>query len=100
MQDGSPCRSYAFAGKAGQAIAIALHQFEFDPYLVVLDAQGKEVAKGTAKRQDVITLPPLPQDGSYRLIVSTEHPSDRGQFFLSVHVTQPAAKPNQVSQNR
>lgn len=83
MDDGSPCRNYEFTAKAG-TVTIALHKFDFDPYLVVMDANGKIVAKGKAERKDVISVK-LPKDGTYKLIVSTVNPRDQGQFFLSVH---------------
>ena len=86
MQDGSPCRSYVFSAKAG-TVTIALHQFDFDPYLVVVDANGKIVAKGKAERQDQVNVE-LPKNGSYKLIVSTVNPRDRGQFFFSVHASE------------
>jgi serine protease Do len=97
LKDGSPYRSYRFTGKAGQVIALALHQFDFDPYLIILDANGKKVAGGKAERQGVIQVK-LPHDGSYELMVSTARPNDRGQFSLSVHLPDGANQPSQISQ--
>ncbi len=96
--NGSAYRNYVFSGKAGQTIEIMLHEFEFDPFLAVVDPNGKVVAQGTAQRQDIVTVK-LPQDGQYTLVVSTVKPGDRGKFFLSVHPST-ETQPSQVSQNR
>ena len=98
LDDGSPYSSYSFTGKANQAIMLTLHQFDFDPYLIVLDSEGKKVAGGKANRQSRIKIQ-LPKDGSYTLIVSTVKPSDRGQFAFSVHLL-PAAQSSQISQKQ
>jgi serine protease Do len=97
LKDGSPYRSYRFTGKAGQVIDLALRQFDFDPFLAILDAEGKEVVRGKAKRQGTIQVT-LPHDGSYELMVSTVNPSDRGQFFLSIHLPNGKTQPSQISQ--
>lgn len=99
LEDGSLYRRYAFSGKAGQAIAVVLHQAEFDPFVAVVDPAGKVVAQGAVKRQGVVRME-LPKDGTYTLIVSTAKPGDRGQFFLSVHVPQNQSQPEQVSRSR
>lgn len=84
LSDGSFYRRYMFPGKAGQAIAVALHQFDFEPYLAVYDPAGKLVAGGKAERQDTVQIE-LPKDGEYSLIVSTANPGERGEFFFSIH---------------
>lgn len=97
LDDGSFYSPYLFEGKADETIGISLYQFDFDPYLILLDAAGKVVEAGKADRQSLIRLK-LPRDGSYTLIVSTVNPGDRGQFSFSVQsLTTPQA--NQVSQN-
>jgi len=97
FSNGSPYRSYRFTGKAGQTIAVALHQFDFAPYLILRDANGKVVVEGSADRQGTINIK-LPQDGFYELIVSTVKPSDRGQFSLSIHAPQGNVSLTEVSQ--
>ncbi|MBW4691227.1 MAG: trypsin-like peptidase domain-containing protein [Lyngbya sp. HA4199-MV5] len=97
LRNGSPYSSYRFVGQSNQTINIFLHQFAFDPYLILQDAEGRVVAKGKAS-QAMIRVK-LPRDGSYTLIVSTVKPSDRGQFFLSVHSSQ-ETQTSPASQNR
>jgi serine protease Do len=87
LDDGSFYRRYTFSGKAGQSVAIALHQSAFDPFIAVLDSSGKTIAQGAVKRQEIVRLE-LPQDGDYTLVVSTAKPGDRGAFSFSVHAVE------------
>ncbi|MBN8564842.1 MAG: trypsin-like peptidase domain-containing protein [Leptolyngbya sp. UWPOB_LEPTO1] len=84
LSDGSFYRRYMFPGKAGQAIEVALHQFDFEPYLALYDPAGKIVVEGKTERQDTVRID-LPKDGDYSLIVSTVKPGERGKFFFSIH---------------
>lgn len=97
LRNGSPYSSYRFTGKANQTISIALDQFNFEPYLILRNADSKVVAEGKV-HQSAISIK-LPQDGSYTLTVSTANPSDRGRFSFSVHSLS-TAQPGQVSQKR
>jgi serine protease Do len=99
MEDGSPCRSYVFSGRANQDVVIALHQFEFDPFLVVMDMKGNVIVQGKASRQGTVKVS-LPQNGSYKLVVSTVNPKDRGQFIVSVHAMPKSPQSSQVSRNQ
>ncbi|PSB16634.1 hypothetical protein C7B65_21150 [Phormidesmis priestleyi ULC007] len=99
LQDGSPYSSYRFTGQANQTIALTLYQFDFDPYLILLDSEGKKVVEGKADRQSKVDIK-LPRNGSYTLIVSTVNPNDRGRFLLSIQPSEETASPNAVSQNR
>lgn len=99
LQDGSPYSSYSFMGKANQSIDVALYKFDFDPYLILMDADGKKIAEGKVDRHSTINTK-LPRDGAYTLIVSTVKPSDRGQFSFSVQVSEGNTSPKQISQNQ
>jgi len=96
---GSHYRSYTFSAKAGQAIEIALHQFEFDPYLTLFDPSGNVVNEGKTKRQGRLEAK-LSKDGVYTLRVSTSKPRDRGRFVISVHAQSTKTQGDRVSQNR
>ncbi|MBW4695399.1 MAG: trypsin-like peptidase domain-containing protein [Lyngbya sp. HA4199-MV5] len=92
-----PERRYTITGKAGQAIAVSLLGFEFDPYLTLTDANGGSIAQGKLKRQETVTAK-FPKDGVYTLTVRTVKPGDRGKFALLV-LTQPTTAPNnQITQ--
>ena len=97
FEDGSPYSSYRFTGKANQSIAVLLYQFDFEPYLILQDAEGKVVAQGKVSKAAVSIK--LPRDGSYTLLVSTVNPKGRGQFAFSVHPL-PNAQPGQISQQQ
>lgn len=97
LQDGSFYRSYTFQGTAGEQIAIELMQFDFDPYLVLLDPDGKPVNQGNTKRQDTLSSQ-LPQNGLYTLIVSTAKPGDRGRYAILVSGQSMQSMRNQISQ--
>ncbi len=97
LKDGSPYSSYRLTGKANQTIAVLLHQVDFEPYLILRDAEGKVVAEGKVRKAAVSIK--LPKDGAYTLVVSTVNPSERGQFAFSVHPL-PNAQSSQVSQQR
>lgn len=99
LPNGAFYRSYVFSGKAQQEIVVALHHFDFDPYLTLVDSNGKVVAQGKSERRTTLSTT-LPRDGAYTLIVTSAKPGDRGQYFLSVHAPKPTTNPNRVSQQR
>ncbi len=82
FKDGTRCRTYVFEGKAGQSVTVTLESKAFNPYLVLVDGQGKPLAEKTAQGQAKLTVQ-LPHTGSYRVVVGTEKPA-QGWFSVVV----------------
>jgi hypothetical protein len=69
LPDGSWYDSYKFEGQAGDLIQIWLESDAFDPYLILLDPEGEQIAVnddtiGSANSAIVIALP---QTGTYQI---------------------------------
>lgn len=81
--DNSYFNAYTFEGKAGQLVAIGMSSSEFEPYLVLLTPDGKDLAQadssgGSSAR--VITA--LPADGVYTVLANSSQPSQTGSYSL------------------
>ncbi|NJR57728.1 MAG: tetratricopeptide repeat protein [Cyanobacteria bacterium CRU_2_1] len=88
--DGSLYDEYSFTGQAGQSIVIVLESVEFDPYLILMDAQGQTLGENDDVDQDnfnaalIITLP---QNGTYRVLVNAYNAESQGHYTLIVRPT-------------
>lgn len=77
---------YLIAGKQGQTVTIEMTSNQIDPYLVLRDRQGKELAfnddistqDSTAKIE--ITLP---EDGNYTVIARSAESGESGNYRIS-----------------
>jgi CHAT domain-containing protein/Tfp pilus assembly protein PilF len=88
LADGSLYDEYSFAGRAGQSIIIVLESLEFDPYLILIDAQGQTLGENDDFAQDnynsVVTIT-LPKNGMYRVLANAYSAEDRGRYTLTIH---------------
>jgi Bacterial pre-peptidase C-terminal domain len=92
--DGSLLDIHAFEGNAGQTITIDVESNEFDPFLIVLDAEGQLVGKNddiSPENTNARLTVTLPKDGVYRAIVNGYDHTSRGQYRLKIELGEPAA---------
>lgn len=70
-----PTREYSFEGEAGQTVTINLNSDDYDPLLVLLDADGQEVAMnddgGSGGLNSQIGPFTLPQSGEYTIVADS-----------------------------
>jgi hypothetical protein len=97
LQDGSPYRAYPLQGTQGQIITISLSSRDFDPYLMVVDANNRTVAENDDSapndKSSALTVT-LPSTGAYRVIADAYDRSGRGNYTLTVREVQiPTARP-------
>ena len=86
-RDGSRYEEYAFDGRAGQQVRIALSSNEFDPFLVLLGPNGEVIDTNDDLSPDSTTsglLVRLPANGRYRVIANSFYPSGMGRYTLVV----------------
>jgi hypothetical protein len=74
---------WAFEGRSGATMLIALNSDDFDPYLELFDAAGAQLAvnDNTNGRNAQITAT-LPTDGKYSLVASSLVPDSGGLYIL------------------
>jgi hypothetical protein len=77
---------YKFTGRKGDRATIDLRSSEFDPYLIVIDPADKHEENddyaGDSHRSQVSFV--LPQDGNYRIIVTSYKKDETGSYTLSI----------------
>ncbi|MGB3199573.1 MAG: trypsin-like peptidase domain-containing protein [Nodosilinea sp.] len=87
LQDGSYYQEFTFQGRAGQTVQIRLESPDFDTYLIVVDDAGNrvgendDVSPNTTNSQLALQLP---RDGTYRVLVNSYQPGERGRYRLTV----------------
>lgn len=77
LEDGSYYQTHTFTGEAGEEIAIEIVSADFDAYLILLDAEGRQIAENHAK-----ILVTLPTTGSYQVIIKSQQASETGTYTL------------------
>ncbi|QYX30606.1 S1C family serine protease [Sphaerospermopsis torques-reginae] len=71
LEDNSYFKSYIFVGKQGQQISIEMNSSEIDPYLLILDSQGRVLAENDDIAPDNLNARiagNLPEDDIYTVI--------------------------------
>jgi CHAT domain-containing protein/Tfp pilus assembly protein PilF len=90
--DGTLYDSYSFEGQAGQTITIVLESSEFDPYLILTNAQGQTIAENDDADQNslnsALTIT-LSRSGSYRVLVNTYRVGEHGRYTLTIRPASP-----------
>jgi len=91
LEDESLFDSYSFEGRAGQTVTIVLESVEFDPYLLLLDAQQEKIAENDdfseENRNSALTVT-LPEDGIYWVVANAYDAGGWGQYQLTVSSSQ------------
>ena len=86
LDDGSLYDTYSFEGRAGQSVTISVESEEFDTYLILLDAEGKQIADNddSAGNSDSKIVATLTKDGIYKVIVNGYDANSQGGYALSI----------------
>jgi len=90
LDDGSLYDQHRFSGMSGQQISIYLESSEFDPYLILLDPQGKRISENddiSRSNRNSRLLITLPATGLYTIIANSYEPGKRGTYSLEVNDT-------------
>ncbi len=86
LPDGSYFQVYEFQGRAGQSIVIEMHSQQIDPYMVLFDPKGRQIAddddSGGGKNALIRTT--LPMTGTYTLYVNSYEAGKIGSYTLSI----------------
>lgn len=89
--DGSLFDVYTFEGYAGQSVTITLQSLDFDPYLILLDKDGNQIADNDdlneSNQSSGLTVT-LPNSGSYFAVVNGYDSNSRGEYILSVNASE------------
>jgi Circadian oscillating protein COP23/Bacterial pre-peptidase C-terminal domain len=102
VRDKSYLDCYHFDGKAGQQVIITLTSQAFDPYLILLDADGDSLSQNDdgGSSADARIEYRLPVDGQYTIYVNS-YGSGSGAYSLSLQAageTAPATNPQASSE--
>jgi hypothetical protein len=81
----APYHQWAFEGRRGQKVVLDMVSSDFDPYLVVRDAEGYVVGSDDDSGEDnnARLRLILPRDGRYRVIATAYSESGRGRYDLT-----------------
>lgn len=86
LRSGEYKDEYKFTGRKGDRATIDLRSSEFDPYLIVIDPADKHEENddyaGDSHRSQVSFV--LPQDGNYRVIVTSYKKDETGSYTLRI----------------
>ncbi len=83
---------YAFEGTAGQQVTIEMTSSEIDPYLILLSADGSELAQdddsGGEKNAKIMMT--LPEDGTYTFLANSYEAGQSGNYQLKLATVIPS----------
>lgn len=84
LQDGSYYAPQSLEINAGETIAIDLISEEFDPFLLLFDPEGQELARDddSGDGDDARIVLTVPQTGRYQLWVNTYNAGESGGYVL------------------
>ncbi len=89
LPDGSYFQVYEFQGQTGQNVAIEMKSQQVDPYIVLFDPQGRQIAddddSGGGKNALIRTR--LPLTGTYTLYVNSYEAGKIGSYTLAIRST-------------
>jgi hypothetical protein len=97
LNSGEYVDTYNFTGRRGQRVAVELTSSAFDAYTIVRTPSGEQFdnddgeAGATDSRQQLV----LPEDGEYRVQVTSYRPAETGSYRFSVDAG--AEPPRQAS---
>lgn len=84
LQSGENFDAYVYQGRAGERLSLSLRTDEFDPYLMVrgpgVTEDNDDVSEHDLNSGIDLTLP---EDGLYRVIVTSYQPGERGRYTLT-----------------
>ena len=86
---------YAFDGQAGQDVQISLESTDFDPYLILQNAEGETIAENDDSFNSYNSLLnfTLPDTGEYQLLATSYSDGADGAYALKVNATEQVTPP-------
>ncbi|MGD1849841.1 MAG: trypsin-like peptidase domain-containing protein [Cyanophyceae cyanobacterium] len=92
--DNSYYDTYVFEGQAGQRIRAELTSSEFEPYLILLDANGRDLVQSGPRDGSPTArlMETLPSNGTYRIYVNSRRPGQTGAYSLRAQLGGPSAR--------
>jgi hypothetical protein len=101
IDDAHPAILYPFSGTAGMVVSITMQSDdELDPYLIILDAKGRELARNddesTESYNAAVRRLTLPETGDY-FIVATRYDQQYGSTFGNFELTVSESAPDEES---
>ena len=85
--------AYSFQGRRGQFVTVDLRSADLDPYLIVIDPSGKhhenDDHEGDSHRS--LVAYELPEDGAYRVLVTSHGSGETGAYDLRIQIGTGAA---------
>ncbi|WP_422387060.1 trypsin-like peptidase domain-containing protein [Anabaena sphaerica] len=88
FEDNSYFRSYIFEGKRGQKISIQMNSNEIDPFLMILNSEGKPIAQNddiSPNNFNARIAATLPKDDTYTVIAGSFGASELGAFTITAN---------------
>ncbi len=94
LPDGSYYRVYDFVGEAGKTIVIEMSSREIDPYLVLVDPKGEQVAEDDdgGSGSDARLIYTLKMDGVYTLYANSYEVGETGKYSLKAQLLDRAPR--------
>lgn len=85
-QDNSAFNPSEFQGEQGKVVTIRASSYSFFPALILLDPDGQIIARNDNKagKRNVALEYRLPKSGTYKAIVNSIRPEDRGNYRLTI----------------
>ena len=87
LSSGEYYDDYKIRGGAGEYVVIGLQSSEFDPYLILIPPEGEQIEnddhEGDATRSQLALE--LPEDGQYRVVVTSYKSGETGAYELQIH---------------
>ncbi|MBW4656460.1 MAG: trypsin-like peptidase domain-containing protein [Kaiparowitsia implicata GSE-PSE-MK54-09C] len=98
--DGSYFNAYTFEGQAGQRVIIEMNSDELNPYLILLQPDGTDLAQdGGSGSTNARVVTVLPDGGLYTILANSRNAGETGRYMLRAIAPDPsnaAATPSTV----
>ena len=89
LDDGSFYDRYTFTGKSGEYATIYLESEDFDPYLILLDPEGKRISENddiSRTNDDSRLVVRLPSTGTYTALANSYESGKVGRYSIRIDV--------------
>jgi hypothetical protein len=87
LDDGSLYDQYIFSSRSGQQVIIYLESRDFDPYLILLDPEGRRIGENddiSASNRNSRLVVTLPVTGTYTVVANSYESGKNGRYKISV----------------
>lgn len=87
LEDGSWYDRYVFSGNSGQRVTIVLESQDFDPYLILLNSEGKRISENddiSRRDRNARLSIVLPTTGTYTVVANSYESGTTGGYALKI----------------